>query len=304
MTNYKCRSAVLFLVFNRPDVTNRVFQEIRKAQPPRLYVAADGPRSVCSGEVKKVNAVREIVTKVDWKCELITLFRDKNLGCAKAISEAITWFFNAEEMGIILEDDILPSRSFFRFCDELLEIYKNDERISIISGYNKQNQWLADSHDYFFSYFGGIWGWASWRRAWSYYDGDMKCLDKMITANVFKKQMGQRLGRMRELQLLSAKRQIASGDIDTWDYPWALSRHASAGIACVPSKSLTTNIGFGCEATHTKGKAPEIVEANELSFPITINSKIVPDREYDLLYINSKSLFKCIIKILMRKVNM
>ena len=113
----KIKTAILFLVFNRPDTTTKVFQMIRQAKPPRLYIAADGPRKNKEGEEEKIAKVRAIVNNIDWPCEVKTLFRDKNLGCKKAISEAITWFFKNEDQGIILEDDCLPHLDFFSYCE-------------------------------------------------------------------------------------------------------------------------------------------------------------------------------------------
>ena len=161
--NKELKTALLFLVFNRPDTTRQVFEAIRRAKPPRLYVAADGPREGKFGEVERVEEVRIIATAVDWPCEVKTLFRDKNLGCKKGVSSAITWFFEQEEQGIILEDDCLPNRSFFYFCEELLNLYKQNEKIYMISGYNSQGQWRVESQDYFFSYLAGISARATWR---------------------------------------------------------------------------------------------------------------------------------------------
>ena len=118
---------ILFLVFNRPDTTKRVFEKIREALPPKLYVAADGPRDEREGEADKCEQVRHIATNVDWDCEVKTLFRDKNFGCKHAVSGAIDWFFDNEEMGVILEDDVLPNNFFFRFCEELLHKYKDED---------------------------------------------------------------------------------------------------------------------------------------------------------------------------------
>ena len=198
---HQLNTAVLFLVFNRPETTARVFDAIRKARPPRLYVAADGPRTNRPGEAERVEKVRQIATAVDWPCEVNTLFRKDNIGCKRAVSGAITWFFEKEEEGIILEDDTLPSQSFFWFCQELLEIYRDDERIFIISGYNKQDEWNAEKVDYFFSYFGGIWGWASWRRAWKHFDIEMTDLERYAAQGFFEQYLGKKLGNIRKKQL-------------------------------------------------------------------------------------------------------
>ena len=148
---YPLKTAVLFLIFNRLDTTKQVFEEIRKAKPPRLYIAADGPRENKEGEKEKVGAVRKYVLEnIDWNCEVKTLFRDKNLGCGKAVSQAITWFFENEEMGIILEDDCLPSQSFFWFCEKLLKKYNKEKRIMLITGTSYLFNEIERKEDYFF----------------------------------------------------------------------------------------------------------------------------------------------------------
>ncbi|MBW2738465.1 MAG: hypothetical protein JRE64_06340 [Deltaproteobacteria bacterium] len=287
------KTAALFLIFNRPDTTKQVFEAIRKAKPPRLYVAADGPRADKAGEAEKVEQVRQIATQVDWDCEVKTLFRDKNLGCGKGVSSAIDWFFENEEEGIILEDDCLPSQSFFWFCEELLERYRGDMRVMIISGYNKQEMWNQDKYDYFFSNFGGIWGWASWKRAWDLYDLEMKDLESFIENNYFEFLLGESLGNVRKKQMLN----VIQNNIDTWDYQWGFTRHVNSGLACVPSKNLVENIGFGADATHTIANQ-KTINRHDLNFPVKYNEFIVSDKKYDELFLNPnnklsiKRLFK------------
>ena len=287
------KTAALFLIFNRPDTTKQVFEAIRKAKPPRLYVAADGPRADKAGEAEKVEQVRQIATRVDWDCEVKTLFRDKNLGCGKGVSSAIDWFFENEEEGIILEDDCLPSQSFFWFCEELLERYRGDMRVMIISGYNKQEMWNQDKYDYFFSNFGGIWGWASWKRAWDLYDLEMKDLESFIENNYFEFLLGESLGNVRKKQMLN----VIQNNIDTWDYQWGFTRHVNSGLACVPSKNLVENIGFGADATHTIANQ-KTINRYDLNFPVKYNEFIVSDKKYDELFLNPnnklsiKRLFK------------
>ena len=167
-------TAVLFLVFNRPETTKQVFEAIRQAKPPRLYVAADGAREGKPGESERVEQVRQIATEVDWPCEVKTLFRDKNLGCKQAVSSAIDWFFDNEEQGIILEDDCLPHPDFFTFCETLLKRYATDERVWVITGDNFQDGQKRGDGSYYFSRYNHVWGWASWRRAWSKRDMSIK----------------------------------------------------------------------------------------------------------------------------------
>lgn len=281
-------TAVLFLVFNRLDTTKQVFDSIRQAKPPRLYVAADGARDSKKGEAEKVKAVREfIMQNIDWECDVKTLFREQNLGCGLAPSGAITWFFEHEEMGIILEDDCLPSQSFFWFCEELLERYKDDKRIFLISGYNKQNKWKENQYDYFFSHFGGIWGWASWKRAWSHYDFYMSGIEHFVADNYFEKLLGKKLGRIRENLIYSS---VELHNKSAWDYQWAYARHKNSGMACVPSVSLVENIGFGEDATHTFGNNNDNVKKHEINLPLNKNNFIVPDRFYDSKFIGINTL--------------
>ena len=292
------KTPVLFLIFKRLDTTKQVFEQIRKAKPPRLYIAADGPREHIEGEAEKVRAVREYVLKnIDWECEVKTLFRDKNLGCGRAVSEAITWFFNNEEQGIILEDDTLPSLSFFWFCEELLERYKDDTRIFMISGFNKQNVWKYGLYDYFFSHFGGIWGWASWKRAWSYFDLEMRDIDEFIKQNNFQNLLGKKLGRIRQDMIYN---NIIVNKMDAWGYQWAYARHKNSGMACVPSVSLIENIGFGENATHTFGSNPDNIKRHEISFPLRENKFVVVDREYDELFFEQPNVLLRIINKLQK----
>ena len=191
---YPLTTPVLFLVFNRPDTTEKVFEAIRQAKPQKLFVAADGPRGNRLGEKEKCEQVRKIATTVDWDCEVKTLFREKNLGCKFAVSSAIDWFFKNVEEGIVLEDDCLPSQSFFWFCQELLERYRNDERVMLIGGNNRGVDFLKN-HSYFFSKYVQIWGWATWRRSWEKYDS------KIRKWKLVKEQIGNYIYSPKEVKL-------------------------------------------------------------------------------------------------------
>jgi len=242
---------ILFLVFNRPSSTKKVFEEIKKAKPKRLYIAADGHRESFVGEFEKTLEVRKIVSQIDWKCEFKTLFRDENLGCKKAVSEAIDWFFDQEESGIILEDDCLPSQSFFWFCQDMLEKYKFDNRVGQISGTNILESFDTES-SYFFSNFGGIWGWATWKRAWNFYDVNMRDWSKISNEKYnLRKIIGSYIDykiRYRNFQL------TYEGHIDTWDYQWIFARLMNRMLIIIPRVNLVTNIGFSKDATHTNSE--------------------------------------------------
>ncbi len=242
------RSPVLFLIFNRPYTAERVFEEIRKARPPRLYVAADGPRPDRPQERELCELTRAVIANVDWDCEVKTLFREKNLGCGVAVYQAISWFFENETEGIILEDDILPHPDFFPFCDELLERYRNDDRVAMIGGHNVFYPKIDRESSYGFMSISHIWGWATWRRAWNRYDYNLERYSRrdFVTAlkNTFP-DIRQRLYWKRIYDMMKSRK------IDTWDYQWSIGIITTNSLSVVPYVNLTKNIGFDENATHT-----------------------------------------------------
>jgi len=280
------QTAVLFLVFNRPEPTAEVFEAIRKAKPPRLYIAADGPRKDHEGEAEKVAAVRELVSRVDWPCEVTTLFRDENMGCRKAVSSAITWFFEHEEQGIILEDDCLPAQSFFLFCQEMLNRYRDDNRIWQISGTTFFSEDVTSGNaDYFFSRYGPIWGWASWRRAWKFYDVDLELWPEMRKPEFMEMVYSNPFERAAKLSL---GERLYRNSYDTWDFQWGFAKAFNNALTVLPRRNQIVNIGFGPDATHTTGtghmgpkRMHELV--GEISHPLFV----LTDRMYDDAYANN-----------------
>ena len=274
------KTAVLFLVFNRPDTTAQVFEAIRQAKPPRLYVAADGPREGREGEAERVAKVREIVTAVDWPCEVKTLFRELNLGCKYAVSNAISWFFEQEAQGVILEDDTLPSQSFFWFCEELLDRYKDEERIMSITGTNITKGVLIDE-SYFFSNYALMWGWATWARAWVKYDLELRSWSRRQQSTIFRGAGVKSLpAQNRWKEILKKTHQ---NEIDTWDYQWIYSCWINRGLTVAPAKNLVRNLGFSEEATHTKGSNPILgnLVLDEMQWPLYGPTSYVPHMKAD-----------------------
>lgn len=270
------KTPVLFLVYKRPDTTRQVFEAIRKAKPPRLYVASDGPKPDVPVEADKVQQVRDIVLNgVDWECEVKTLFREKNLGCKYGVSGGIGWFFENEEMGIILEDDTLPSQSFFCFCEELLERYHDDERIGIISGDNFQLGKQRTHDSYYFSRYAHIWGWASWRRIWREYDVEMKQWPTV-------KSEGWLSDILQDRKLVKYWHDIYdavfNSKIDTWDYQLNFSGWINSTINIIPNWNLVSNIGFGAGSTHTTGASQfSSISFSEMNFPLQHPAMIIRD---------------------------
>jgi hypothetical protein len=264
------KSPVLFLVFNRPDTTRRVFEAIRAARPPKLYIAADGPRPGRPGEAELCNEVRSVAGAVDWPCELHTLFRERNLGCKAGVSGGLEWFFSQEEEGIIVEDDVLPESTFFDFCDEMLDRYRHDERVAMIAGSNLVSKEHVARNSYFFTYYCNIWGWATWRRVWRHYDAAMREWPAWRDAGGLRKvSAGSALFESHWRPILDS---VHAGKIDTWDYQWTFTCWRLGGMTILPAFNQTRNLGFGAGATHTTADAPEFVldsRARPLEFPLT-----------------------------------
>jgi len=269
-------TAVLFVVYNRLETSMQVFSRIREARPKRLYCASDAAKN--SKDEEKVNAVRNyILDNIDWDCEIKTLFREKNLGCGLGVKNAIDWFFANEEDGIILEDDVVPDKSFFRYCEELLERYRDDTRIGMISG-NNHLDFSPEYASYLFSPYKSTWGWATWRRAWI--NMDLKTSwDKTEYRSSIIRNMGcsSQSDRFWE-HTLSA---IKSGAIDAWDYQWFLALSSQNQLSVVPGKNLVANIGYGSEATHTFGTPKSAyTTTSSIEFPLRHPIYIVPDYAY------------------------
>lgn len=271
---YPLNTAVLFLVFNRLDTTKQVFEAIIKAKPPRLYVAADGERADKEGEAEKVKAVRNyIMQNIDWDCEVKTLFREENLGCKCAVSGAITWFFENEEQGIILEDDCLPSQSFFWFCEELLEKYINNDSVYLVSGDSRGPEFINMQEDYGFCKYPMIWGWASWARVWKSYDADL--MDWPSLANTLPSQISNYQPTIKFWEATFEK--MYHKKIDTWDYQLCFLLLKNKANCIVPRVNLITNVGFGEDATHTLNS--NSVAANRKRCEINIPLKHYPNQE-------------------------
>ena len=245
---------ILFLVFNRLDTTKQVFKMIRKVAPQKLYIGSDGPRENRGDDAEKVKVVREyLLNSIDWDCEVKTLFREKNLGCGKAPSQAITWFFKNEEMGIILEDDCLPSLSFFYYCEELLNKYKNNARIYHIAGHNPLT-YTETPYSYYFARINHSTGWASWRRVWEKYHFHVTGLDDFLKHKKINAIFTRNVDRYYWVQMFKdmIKQQSENvSQVTYWDTQWAYAIFNNDGICINPAKNFITHIGFGVDATHT-----------------------------------------------------
>lgn len=257
---------VALFIFNRPDLTAQVFSAIAAQKPSKLLIIADGPRINRPTEAEKCAKTRDIINKIDWKCEVLTNFSDTNMGCRNRITSGLNWVFENVEEAIILEDDCVPAPTFFQFCEELLQKYRNDERVFQICGANFQDGIERGNYSYYFSKLNYIWGWATWRRAWKNHDVDMKLWPEVKLAGLL---MGA--GDSRFVDFWQQRFQdVYDRKVDTWDYQWVFTSWINGGLSIVPNVNLIKNIGFGPEATHTQDvsdKRSNSVVGN-VSFPM------------------------------------
>lgn len=280
---------ILFVIFNRLDTAMEAFAQIRKYQPDVLYLAADGPRRERPAEQIQCEETRStILNAIDWDCNVHKLFREENLGCGRAVYEAINWMFATEEYGIVLEDDCVAKPSFFLFMEELLQRYKDDNRIGMIAGHNDLGCSFS-SDSYIFSVYKACWGWATWKRAWLQMDFSMNWEKTSQCADVIH-QMGYE-GKDRA-ECLYKILKIKNGFVSAWDWQWYFSLASQSQLCIFPSKNLISNIGFGDTATHTKGKNKSNIIAEDLTFPLVHPAYVVAHQIFDRAFHNRMYSFK------------
>jgi hypothetical protein len=276
------KTPILFIVFNRIETTEVVFEQIRKYRPERLYIAADGPRIEKPGEEQKCLEVRQLFQNIDWPCDVKYMFREANFGCRKGVPAAIDWFFKNETEGIILEDDIVPNGSFFLLMEELLVKYRDDHKVASISGCNLISSKYKYPESYFFSHYPNIWGWASWKRAWDFYDSDM--LDWTTWSQKNLKNFKDKTAYFESYWQEEMNHIVAGAD--SWDHQFIFSCWKNNFLHIIPRDNLIENIGFGVAATHTTGNVPQcLVESKQkdMQFPLKHPKGIVRNVELDKL---------------------
>lgn len=277
----KIYTPVMFVIFNRLDVTKQVFEEIRKAKPEKLYIVSDCWRDTKPYEKQKVLEVRNYVeSNIDWDCIIKKDYAEVNYGCRKRVSSGVSWVLSQEESVIVLEDDILPSQTFFEYCQNLLELYKNDEKVMMISGNNNIKDVIEK--EYTFSCFSGVWGWATWKRAWKYYDDNMSDWPTNRKKGTLKYVMPG----PSYLTLRSYFDYVYRRTLDSWAYVWLYCMCKNNGLGIVPRENLIKNIGFESEdATHTSGKSKYSFKIGNYDFPLKKISVVKRNQLYDKTYI-------------------
>jgi hypothetical protein len=271
---------VLVLAFNRPDTTRSVLESLRQVGPGTVFFAVDGPRAHRRGENEQVEAVRRLAGTINWDCDVRTLFREKNLGCKTAVSDAISWFFDSIEAGIILEDDCVAHPSFFPFAAELLERYRDDDRVLMISGDNFEFGLRRSADSYYFSRYTHIWGWASWRRAWRLYDHRMSRWPEL-------RDQGWLLDLLKDRVAAGYWTRIFDDTFaernSSWAYRWTFSAWVNNGLAALPGVNLVSNIGFGGVATHNRNRGNRLaaMPTETMRFPLRHPLDVVRDDNAD-----------------------
>lgn len=288
--NQAINTSVAIIIFNRAATTTRVLKEIAKARPSRLFVIADGPRPNQPQDVEKCRAARDVVNAVDWKCEVLTNYSEQNLGLKRRIATGLDWVFSQVESAVVVEDDCVPHPDFFRFCDELLDRYRNDERVSMISGNNFLPLETQSSYSYFFTRYIGIWGWATWARSWKHFDLNMHQWPSLCNTSWLEDLLDDRAAAKFWRYTLES---VARGYLNTWAYPWMFACWAQGGLSVTPCRNMVSNIGYGVDATNLKesDKAGDRLPVYEMEFPLRHPDTVMRRKEADDFL--SRHIFRC-----------
>jgi hypothetical protein len=294
--SYQTKTPVVLILFKRPETTRRVFEAIRQARPRTLFVVADAPRPNRAGEAEKSAETRALIDQVDWDCNVIKRYADSNLGCAQSIIQGLNWVFDRVEQAIILEDDCLPHPTFFRFCDELLSRYQDDDRITSISGQNVQFGQRRGNYSYYFSRYNHIWGWATWRRAWQHYDAEMRLWPEVKARGLLRDILIDPEAVRYWTQVLDTIYTDPDLQFRNWSFKWTLSCWCQNGLGIIPNANLISNIGFDADGTtiqSAKGKFAEQYSnapTSAIDFPLRHPAFVVRDLKADDF--TQKTLFR------------
>ncbi len=279
---------ILFLIYNRPEYTKKVFEAIRRARPKKLFISADGPKMDKEGDDEMCNETRKIVERIDWPCETKTMVGNENLGCRLGVIKGPNWFFENVEEGIILEDDCLPNESFFEYCEKLLKKFRNKNEIMMISGSNPATSITSD-YDYFFSRFYHIWGWATWKRAWSKYDVNVtewprlkkeRLLEKVFPTNIE--------NRMFVEKMID---QVYGKVSSVWSIQWTYTCLLNNGYAVLPKYNLISNIGL--VGVHEMNEDQLFIKTKKIDFANFSHPKTIgTDQAVEDLIFKSSGLSK------------
>lgn len=283
------QTPVILVVFNRPNLLESLLLQIKLAKPKKLYVLADAPRSGNNADIALCEEVRKKIDNFDLGCEVIKRYLTTNIGCKKNIETGLNWIFEQEEAGIILEDDCLPNLDFFRFCEAMLLRYKDNPEIFSVTGNNFQNNKIHGNGSYYLSKYMHCWGWATWRRAWKFYDGNVSFWPAWKNSLKWDAIHSSSEESRYWLDIFES---VYSKKIDSWAYPWLASSWYFGGNTITPNVNLVKNMGFGNNATNTQHKNG-LEELRTFVLPQTI----IHPFSLEPSYLADKYVFKTVFKM-------
>ena len=280
---------VLLIFFTRPDTFRKVFERVKEARPAKLFLACDGPRLNHPEDLKLINECQIIAENIDWECEVFQNYAEENMGCGMRPQSAISWAFEKVDRLVVLEDDCVPHRSFFPFMEEMLERYKNDERIGLVCGFNHFLNWECGEYSYFFTKVGPMAGaWGTWRRIWKMYDYTIKNIEDPLIQRLIYDDITFSRAKKKKLELFkkTAYKIKNNENITYWDVQFSYLKSTQSLLSIVPKVSLASNIGLGVGSTHAqnaKNSMPSIffTEEKVLSFPLAHPPFVICDHRYD-----------------------
>ena len=256
---------ILILIFNRPKETRKLINRLEKFKPKNIYIFSDGPRKNNESDLKKNNECKQLIQDLKWKNNIKKKYLKNNLGCKNAVSKGISWFFENEEMGIILEDDCIPTKSFFKFCEWGLIKFKNNDKIGSITGNNFLKSNININSSYYFSKYAHCWGWATWRNRWALYNKNITFWKRWKNSKNFRKLFNLKHEILYWKKIFN---NVSKNKIDSWAYPWNLCLWYNNKIVLTPKYNLVKNVGYGNSATHTFVNSHNLnYSTTKLNFP-------------------------------------
>lgn len=290
MKECKYNLSILLIFFARPETLKKVFDEIKKARPAKLFLACDGARENVPGEIERVEECKKIVSDIDWDCEVFKHYSDENLGCGKGPKTAISWAFEHTDQLVIMEDDCVPAESFFSYMEEMLNYYKNDSRIGIISGFNHFYEWNCGNNSYCFTKYGATLGWGTWKRVWEKYDFHVDLIKDEYCKKLIKKEISNKKAMQSRLKSWqTANVETYKKKVNYWDIQFGFVKYSQSYLCVVPKTNLIYNIGVGLGSTHTEQEKKKewklgqvlFMPTKDLCFPLHHPKYVICDREYD-----------------------
>ena len=297
--------AVLLIFFARPNTLKEVFDKIKVARPSRLFLACDGPREGRTDDIENIEQCKQIVSNIDWECEVYTRYSENNQGCGKGPSNAISWAFSHVDKLLILEDDCVPDDTLFPFMEEMLHKYASDNRVGLISGFNHMKNWGCGGNSYCFTKTGATLGWGTWKRVWKEYDFYVeKAKNEYYQALLPNEFHDFQVGKRRINEWKKVAHETRNHKVNYWDIQFGFLKYVNSYLCVVPCNNLIYNIGVGAGSTHTedskfiKWKKGRILfmPTEALTFPIVHPEYVICDRKYD------KEVFKIIYPNKMKKI--